>query len=158
MTLMMQRRLFLKASLSSGLIGTAAAAGLLTPQHVIARWDQTAFDSNKVDDALMNSHGSSDAEMSVAIHIDAPDVAADGSTVPVNITTTLPNVESITVLAEKNPRPLCSIFRPGPGIRSKVGIRIKMGKSADVIAVVKSDEKLFMTRRAIKVTVSGCAA
>ncbi|MCG7985564.1 MAG: thiosulfate oxidation carrier protein SoxY [Candidatus Thiodiazotropha lotti] len=157
MTQKIQRRLFLKVSLSAGLISTAIAAGLLIPQRVFAIWDLKAFSSKKVEDALMNGLGSAITEMSDAIHIDAPDVAADGSTVPINVATTLPNVESIAVLAEKNPRPLCSIIHPGPGIRSKVGIRIKMGKTADVIAVIKSNGRLFMARRTVKVTASGCA-
>ncbi|HYQ72706.1 MAG TPA: thiosulfate oxidation carrier protein SoxY, partial [Gammaproteobacteria bacterium] len=39
----MKRRLFLKASLASGAVGMAVAAGLLTPRVLLAAWNETAF-------------------------------------------------------------------------------------------------------------------
>ena len=35
-------------------------------------------------------------------------------------------------------------------------MRIKMGKTSDVIAVVKANGKLYEARKAVKVTIGGC--
>jgi sulfur-oxidizing protein SoxY len=37
-----------------------------------------------------------------------------------------------------------------------VSTRIKMGKTSNVIAVVKSDGKLYSTTKEVKVTIGGC--
>ena len=100
--------------------------------------------------------GSASAQSSDDILIKAPDIAENGATVQVTVEAKLPDVESIAVLSEKNPRPLCGIFHPGPGIRPKVTMRIKMGKSGDVIAVVSSGGKLYAARQEVKVTQGGC--
>ncbi|MCB1874458.1 MAG: thiosulfate oxidation carrier protein SoxY, partial [Chromatiales bacterium] len=34
--------------------------------------------------------------------------------------------------------------------------RIKMGKTGDVVAVVKSGGKLYSARKSVKVTIGGC--
>lgn len=157
MTLNRKRRIFLKASLATGLTGSAFAIGLLTPRVVVAAWDQKTFASKTVDDALKNGLGSSDASMSDSIVIEAPEVAANGATVPVTAEVKLSGVESIALLSENNARPLCLIFRPGQGVRPNVTLRIKMGKTGNVIAVAKSGGKLYMARRKVTVTVGGCA-
>lgn len=38
-----KRRVFLKHSLAAGAVGIAASAGLLTPQAVLAAWNDAAF-------------------------------------------------------------------------------------------------------------------
>ncbi|MBL3600996.1 MAG: thiosulfate oxidation carrier protein SoxY [gamma proteobacterium endosymbiont of Lamellibrachia anaximandri] len=157
MTLNIKRRIFLKTSLAVGLTGGAAAFALLTPRAVLATWDEKAFDSRSVSDALQNGLGSSAIAISDDILIKAPDIAANGAIVQVTVEAKLPDVESITLLAEKNPRPLCGIFHPGPGVRPKMAIRIKMGQSSDVIAVAKSGGKLYMARRSVKVSAGGCS-
>ncbi len=152
-----KRRMFLKKSLVTGLIGNSIAIGLLRPGVVFASWDKKAFASENVGDGLKNGLGSSSAAISDDIHIDAPEIAADGSTVRVTVEAKLAGVESIALLSEKNPRPLCYIFRPGPGAKPKLTIRIKMSETGDVIAAVKAGGKLYMARRSVTVTAGGCA-
>ncbi len=152
-----RRRMFLQKSLVSGLMGSAVAIGLLRPRMVFAVWEQKAFASETVTDGINNGLGSSSAVISDDIHIDAPDIAADGATVRVTVEAKLAGVESIALLSEKNPRPLCCIFRPGPGAIPKLTIRIKMSESGDAIAVVKAGGKLYMARRNVTVTAGGCA-
>lgn len=151
-----RRRLFLQRSLVTGLTGVAAI-GLFKPREIFAAWNQKAFDSRTVSDGLKNSLGDSSPVISEHIHIDAPDIAADGSTVRVLVEAKLADVQSIALLSEKNPRPLCYVFHPGPGARPKMTIRIKMGESGDAVAVVKARGKLYMARRNITVTAGGCA-
>lgn len=151
-----KRRLFLQKTVLTGLTGSAVAIGLLRPRVVFAAWDQNAFDSRTVSDGLKNGLGGSNATLSEHIHIEAPDIAADGATVRVVVEAKLADVQSIALLSEKNPRPLCYIFHPGAGARPKMTIRIKMGESGDAVAVVKAGGKLYMARRNVTVTAGGC--
>ena len=42
------------------------------------------------------------------------------------------------------------------GAEADVNMRIKMGQSSDVYALVKADGKFYMTKKEIKVTLGGC--
>ena len=57
MTTNIKRRVFLKGSLAAGTVGVAVGAGLLTPQAVIAAWNEPAFQAKSVDDALKAAMG-----------------------------------------------------------------------------------------------------
>lgn len=152
-----KRRLFLQQSVLTGLTGSSVAMGLLMPQVAFAAWDQNAFGSRTVSEGIRNGLGAASAALSEQIHIEAPEIAADGATVRVVVEAKLAEVQSIALLAEKNPRPLCYIFHPGAGVRPKMTARIKMGESGDVVAVVKASGKLYMARRNVTVTAGGCA-
>ena len=65
-------------------------------------------------------------------------------------------IESIALIAEKNPVPLVASFDLGTGAQGFVSTRIKMGKTGDVVAVVKSGGKLYSARKGVKVTIGGC--
>ncbi len=60
------------------------------------------------------------------------------------------------MIAEKNPSPLAAVFNMGPGAEGYVSTRIKMGKTGDVVAVVKAGGKLYAARKGVKVTIGGC--
>ena len=152
----MQRRTFLKGTLAGSAIGAAVSAGLLTPRAVLAAWPKNAFEAKSVGDALSALHGSSDAADSGDIKIKAPDIAENGAVVPITVDTSLGNVESISVIAEKNPVPLVASYDMGPSAEGYVSMRIKMGKTSDVVAVVKSGGKLFRAGKEVKVTIGGC--
>ena len=152
----MKRRVFLKASLAAGAVGVVAGAGLLTPRAVLAAWNEAAFQAEAIGDALKEGLGSEAMTDSTEVTIDAPDNPENGAVVPVAVTTTLSGVQSIALLVEKNVRPLCGVFHLGKRAKPEVSIRVKVGESADVIAVVKSGDKLYSARKAVKVTIGGC--
>jgi len=152
----MKRRVFLKGSLAASAMGAAVGAGLLTPQAVLAAWPKAAFESKKVEDSLNSLMGSGLTGASNDISIKAPDIAENGAVVPVTVSTTIAGVESIAILAEKNPSPLAASFDLGKGAQGFVSTRIKMGKTGDVIGVVKAGGKLYAARKGVKVTIGGC--
>lgn len=151
----MKRRLFLKGSLAGSAVGAAVGAGLLAPQSVLAAWPAAAFEAKKVEDAIAGSMGSAVTEATDKIKVKAPDIAENGAVVPVTVSTDLA-AESIAIIAEKNPSPLAAMFEMGPGAEGFVSTRIKMGKTGDVIAVVKAGGKLYSARKGVKVTIGGC--
>jgi sulfur-oxidizing protein SoxY len=152
----MKRRLFLKASLASGVVGMAVGAGLLTPRSVLAAWNSEAFGAESVADALKAGMGSDAVTESAEIKLEIPKNPENGAVVPVAATTTLAGVESIALLVDKNAKPLCGIFYPGKRTKPAISIRVKVGESADIICVMKSGGKLYSAKQAVKVTVGGC--
>jgi sulfur-oxidizing protein SoxY len=156
MSMNTKRRVFLKGSLAAGTIGVAAGAGLLAPQAVIAAWNEAAFKAKSIDDALTAAMGGASNTASDAIKIKAPDIAENGAVVPVSVSTDMAGAESIALLAEGNASPMVATFELGEGALADVSTRIKMGKTSDVIAVVKANGKLYSARKSVKVTIGGC--
>ena len=152
----MKRRIFLKRSLAAGTVGVAAATGLLAPQQVLAAWNKAAFEAKDLPGALNALLGSSDMSESADIKVKAPDIAENGAVVPITVDAGMEGVESIAVVASNNPVPLVANFVMGPGATGFVSTRIKMGKTGDVIGVVKAGGKLYSAKKEVKVTIGGC--
>ena len=147
-----KRRFFLKKSLLA--LGALSSLALL-PKVVFAKWSSDAFSSKKIPDVLKNLLGSSHTNESTQIKIKAPDIAENGAVVPVTISTNLA-ATSITILAPNNPSPLIGHFNLSPEAVPYVATRIKMGKTGDIIAVVKVDGMLYTAKKTVKVTIGGC--
>jgi len=151
----MNRRTLLKSTLAVSAIGVAASAGLLTPGQVLAAYPKAAFEAKDAAGALSSVLGSGSYEHSDDIKIKAPDIAENGSVVPVTISSKLSDVESIAILSESNNSPLVASFNLG-GSQAYISTRIKMGKTGNVVAVVKSGGKLYANKKEVKVTIGGC--
>ena len=122
----------------------------------LAAWNEAAFGAESIGAALQEGMGSDAVTDSPEVTITAPDNPENGAVVPVEVTTTLAGVQSIALLVEKNVRPLCGVFQLGKRTKPQVSIRVKVGESSDVIAVVKSGDKLYSARKPVKVTIGGC--
>ena len=151
-----QRRVFLKGSGAAATVAVAVAAGLLKPGRVLAaEWPKQAFDATTVDEALKGIDAAQTSQ-SDQITIKAPDIAENGAVVPVEVTSNIPNTQSISILAEKNPQPLVADFNLENGAQGYVSTRIKMGSTAPVRVVVKADGKNYVASKEVKVTIGGC--
>ena len=151
----MKRRLFIKGSLATGALGVAVSTGLI-PRTTLAAWSQEAFSAKDVNGVLTGLFGSTDHAASDKIKIKAPDIAENGAVVPVSVTTDIAGAKSISIITEKNAQPMTASFELGPGTEGYVSTRIKMGKTSNVIAVVKADGKLHSSTKEVKVTIGGC--
>ncbi len=150
------RRILLKGTLAAGATGMAISAGLLTPKTVMAAWPKAAFEAKNVDAALNAALGSASVSNSSKIKLKAPDIAENGAVVPITITSSISGTESISVLVPKNASPMTATFNLGASTEGYVSTRIKMGKTSDVVVVVKAGGKLFSTKKQVKVTIGGC--
>jgi sulfur-oxidizing protein SoxY len=151
------RRTFLKGTVAGSVLAVAASAGLLTPTRVLAAaWPAAAFDAKSIDDALKGLYGTSAATDSKDIKIKAPIQAENGAVVPIAVSSTLANVESIAIMVAGNNQPLVANVNLGAGAIGYFSARMKMGKTSDVKVIVKSGGKLHMASQQIKVTVGGC--
>ncbi|HLT26605.1 MAG TPA: thiosulfate oxidation carrier protein SoxY [Zeimonas sp.] len=150
------RRTTLQVAGSAGLYGALLSLGLLRPGTAAAEaFDQKAFHIAGVPDTL-KALGAAGATESKDVVIVSPDIAENGAVVPVAVKSNLPNTESIALLVEKNPNALAGAYDILDGAQPEVSMRIKMGQSSDVVALVKADGKYYMAKKEIKVTLGGC--
>lgn len=151
------RRTFLKGAIVSAVAAVTGAFALVsTRRAAAAEWPRDAYAATTVDDALKNLYGTSARTASAEVKIRAPLQAENGAMVPVVVSTNLPDVQSISVLVEKNPAPLAAHVNLGTGAVPYFASNLKLGSTSDVHFVVKSGGKLYSAKHNIKVTVGGC--
>ena len=150
------RRIILKATMAAGTLAIAAGANLLTPSKVLAAWPAKAFEARKIDTAMDLMTGQGRPITSADIKVEAPDIAENGAVVSVKVKTTLPKVESISVYVPVNAFPLSASYILSNQMETSISGRIKMAKTADIVAIVKSNGKLYTAKKGVKVTLGGC--
>jgi len=149
------RRNLVKLGAGLGAVTAAITAGVLKP-GVAWGWNKAAFESKALADA-MKTIGATNPIESRDIVITAPDIAENGAVVPVAVTSKIPGTQSIAILAEKNPFPLAATFDVTGGAEAYVSVRLKMGQTSNVYAVVKAaDGRFYSSVKEIKVTIGGC--
>jgi sulfur-oxidizing protein SoxY len=138
--------------------GGMAFAGLMVMPRALleAAWPEKAFAQTAAARAMIDLLGTDEATPSDQIMLKLPQIAENGAVVPVTVTTTLGNVESISIIVENNPRPLAATFDLPSGTLPELSSRIKMGETSDVMAVVKTDAGIFSASQEVKVTIGGC--
>jgi sulfur-oxidizing protein SoxY len=144
------RRLLLKGSVA------LAALAALPRTLLAAAWPEKAFAASEADAAMSTLFGTNESTPSDRITLKVPEIAENGAVVPVTISTTLENVESISIVVRNNPRPLAASFEIPAGTLPDVSSRIKMGETSDVIAVVRTNTGIYSTSKQVKVTIGGC--
>jgi sulfur-oxidizing protein SoxY len=153
----MKRRSFLKHSVATGAAVVAANAGLLTPSTVLADWNAKAFKAKSTEDAISAVYGSAGVTDSGDIKLKAPAIAENGAVTPVTVDASgISGIESISILASKNPMPMVCEYTFGAGAVGYVSTRIKMGETMNVIAVAKAGDQLLKAEQEVKVTIGGC--
>ena len=150
------RRLFVKGSMLAVTAIMTGITGLLKPLSAFAARNNEAFSARSEADALAAFFPGQQIEPTDKIEIGVHDVVENGAVVPLNITTTLPEAAAITILAEKNPNPLIASFNLSPECSGFVATRIKVAEPSNIIAVVKSQDKLFSARKFVEVIAGGC--
>ena len=149
------RRKFLKTATFVGAAVTVGS-GILVPQRAIGAYAKAAFEAKDVGGALTAAMGTDQHSASADIKLKAPDIAENGAVVPVTVSSTMANVDAISIVATGNNQPLTSTYALTAACEPFVSTRIKMGKTSNVIAVVKADGKLYSATKEVKVTIGGC--
>ena len=152
----MTRRNFISQLLSGTTIILAGVGGLLKPIFAFANRNVDAFSAETEADALAEFFPGLEITPSDAITIGVHDLVENGSVVPLRIQTDLPNIESITIMVEKNPNPLIANFNLSPECSGFIATRIKVGEPSNITALVKSDGKLFSAKKFVEVIEGGC--
>ena len=132
-----------------------AAAIMAVPRWLLASRPDAAFDADNTASVVSDLFEGPITE-SDQVTLKVPDIAENGAVVPVTVSTSLTDVESISVLVENNPTPLVAMFELSPQSVPEISVRIKMGESSKVQTVVKAGGKLYSASKEVKVTIGGC--
>jgi sulfur-oxidizing protein SoxY len=151
------RRLILQGAGAVALVGLGNIPLGLAPVLAAAndKYQVDAFKAKSAADAIKALYGKT-AEPSDKVKLDAPEIAENGSVVPISVATTLTDVTSISFLVAENPNALAASYRIPAGTMPSVANRLKMAKTSNVIAIVEAGGKLYSATKEVKVTVGGC--
>lgn len=149
----MLRRESLKYLASGTLI---LISGLLKPITALAKPNKEAFSASDFESALHTYFPGQEITESDQITIGVHPVIENGAVVPLKINSDLPDIESITIFVDKNPNPLIANFDLSPVCKGFISTRIKVQNPSNIYAVVKSNDKVFMTKTFIEVHEGGC--
>ena len=107
--------------------------------------------------------GEKEPKTSSKIKLDVPEIAENGSTVPMGVTVDSPmteddHVKAVHVMATKNPDPEIVTFRFSMlSGRAEAQTRMRLADTQDVLAVAElSDGSAIMAKKEVKVTIGGC--
>ena len=150
----MNRRAVIKTlAATSSLVGL----GVLIPGIVRAAWPEQAFAAQDQDAALEALLGETPEE-SLDVTIKVPDIVEDSRIVPVTVSTQLPDVESISLFVADSAQPLVAQFIIPQGTQAEVGTRIRLEKTTQITAVVKTTDRLLSASREVKLSKCSCNA
>jgi len=88
--------------------------------------------------------------------IDAPELAENGTNVPVTLTSKIPKTDFIALLADLNPNPVCVGFHVLPDNEASYSVRIKVAETSGIVAVARSEGRWYYAIRDITVMIGGC--
>jgi len=153
-----KRRQFLKFLLSRCGMATAVCVGLASPSIVLAIWPRAAFEATSIPAALTSLLGSNTTTTKrYATEVKARPHLADGETqITVSVTTSIPNIDSITLLTTGNPTPLIACFMFSKAMVESLTTRIRMDGKGDVVAIIKSENRLFSESTSVDFSSCGC--
>jgi sulfur-oxidizing protein SoxY len=149
----MKRRSFLKSTVVAS---AAISTGILSTNTAFAAAHGDDITKAKSVDEVLKMLGATGATESADIKIKAPEIAENGAVVPVGITSNIAGTTEITSITAANPTPFAAKYIIGESAVPAVKSRFKMGKTTDVIVVVKAGDKFYTAKANVKVTKGGC--
>lgn len=150
------RRTFVRAAASSVAVSTSMAAGMFVLRSAGAALPPQTFFAPSPAAAVEAVLGSSQSMPDPAVELDVPSIGESADVVPVSVSTSLDDVESITIVAEKNPNPVIASFRLDPALEPYVATRMRLAESGDVSALVMSGKTVHRTTKSVKIGLGGC--
>ena len=137
-------------------MGGALIAMAALPLRALANFvrNDAAFTATGMDDTFA-ALGAEPMD-STDIVVGSPDIAENGSVVPVEISTTIPGATRIMIMVEKNPNPLSAVFEIPEGTKAAVATRVKVSQTCQVYGVVEANGKFYKASKETKVTLGGC--
>jgi sulfur-oxidizing protein SoxY len=137
---------------SLGIVAMPLPGALATAND---KYPEDAFKQKSDSDAIKSLYGKT-VEPSDKVKLDAPEIAENGAVVPISVSSSLPDVTSISILVADNPNALAASYKIPAGTLPSVANRLKMAKTTNVIAIVEAGGKLYSATKEVKVTVGGC--
>jgi sulfur-oxidizing protein SoxY len=148
----MERRKFIN-------LGLGAIAASVIPASLSAtdfrKTKAAAWTAKKPNAAIKAIFGTSKLSKG-KVKLKAPDIAENGAVIPVTISSKLSG-KVVGLFQDANPEAAVAVFTVPEGGIIDYSIRIKMGKTGTLTAVVQDKSgKLYSASKVVKVTIGGC--
>ncbi|RYX89267.1 MAG: thiosulfate oxidation carrier protein SoxY [Comamonadaceae bacterium] len=154
----MERREFMHRSSCAAVAGLAATAAL-APASGRAQnapgWNQAAFDTRTLNDAVKALGGAPPVESRDVI-LQAPEMSENGGVVRIGAQSNLAGTTQLALLVEKNPAALAAVYNIPAGTEAAISTNLKMAQSSNVYAIARVGDRFFYAVREVKVTLGGC--
>ena len=150
------RRAFIKKSIVFSGYSMVTAGGLFLSPQANAEWLAETTSTDILQQTLKRLFKNQTIIESDKIDIRIPKTAENGAAVPITVTSSLNNVESIAILVEKNPIPLAAKFELSPDLEPVVSTRLKIAESSAVAVIVETNEGFYSASEKVIVTPGGC--
>lgn len=90
------------------------------------------------------------------IEMKLPKFAEKDTAVPITVTSSLENIQSIAILVEKNPIPLVATFKLSSELETLVSARLEMTETSNVVVLVETPNGIYRAREQVKISIGGC--
>ena len=105
-------------------------------------WQQSWFENGKPLRKL-SALGVGKPQWIKRVVVQAPDTAENGAYVGIGIESSIPNITAVAFLVDKNPSVLAGYFETKKSEKLKLGTKIKMAETSDLVALVKAGDDIF---------------
>lgn len=146
------RRKFIKSTL----VLTAAGLALLDSTATNAQWNAADFAPNPFDAAMKQLLNGKPIAETDKIELNIPEIAENGAIVPVTVTSSIENIQSIAIVVEQNPVPLTIQAELMPELEPFISARLKLANTSFVYAIAETDKVCYSVKKKVKVTIGGC--
>lgn len=149
----MERRKFLSMTLGAAVLA-AVPASVRAEDYRKAK--PTVWTAHTVDDAVKAMYGKT-ATIEKGVKVNAPDVAANGGAIPVNVTSDIKNAKTLAIFQDANPEAAVIVFDINEYSIMNYDVKIKMKASGTITAIVQTkDGKLYSGKKTLEVALGGC--
>ncbi len=142
------RRIFLRQSTLYG--GAALALG--NAGLCLAKWPIDVFENNPTDAAIDAMLRGAEATRSDKVQLTTPAEHQNPALVPVAVTSSLPEMLSLSLFADSANAPLLASFEFGRHPVTRLFTRIRVQHSTRAWALVKSGDEYFISEDSVKIT------
>ena len=150
------RRTFVQGTVTGAVASAGWTAGALMPRDARAALPRQTFLAVSPADAIRAVLGTDQSTMSPAVELDVTGMAEMGDLVPLSVRTTLPDVASITIVADQNPNPIVAHYRIDPQLAPYLSTRVRLAKSGDVHALVMAGGAVHRATKHVEIGIGGC--
>ena len=148
----MKRRQFISLS---ALASLAVISPLSLQAEDFRQTKASAWTAHNVNDAIKNMYGDISV-INKGVTIGTPEIASNGGNIPVHITSDI-SAKSVALFQDANPEAAIAVFTVPEGEHIDYNIKIKMGKSGTITAVVEgTDGNYYSGTRTLEVALGGC--
>jgi len=150
------RRMFVRAAAGGVVLSTSFGSSLLTPRRATAALPPQTFFAASPTAAISAVLGTDQTPLNAAVELEIPSMVEVADMVPLSVTTTLDDVESITIVADDNPNPVIAHYRLTPLLWPYIATRVRLAKSGNVHALVKAGGAVHRATKHVAISISGC--